>query len=212
MRLIILSSSPEGRVARRFLSTASELGIDDVQAVSIDRASELLKEDLSETVILPRIAPEENEKAQVLQQLEDAGAYVVNSPQSWIDSRDKWRSYELFSQYNIATPATISAPVGTYDDSSILGDRVIFKPLNGTHGNGIVFINKGDELPKDAGVLQAFIPEAANTDVRLFVVNDEVVASMMRKARGRFPRESPSRCLSGYLRALRPNESACRGC
>lgn len=184
MKLVILSSSPDGNVAQQFLDAAAQLELADVRAIHIDNAATLLNEDLSDMVILPRIAPEQNDKVSILGELEDRGAYVINSMQAWIDSRDKWRSYELLSDYDIATPMTVLSPQGTYNsDETALGARVIFKPLNGTHGNGIVFVADGDTLPREPGVLQAFIPEAANSDVRLFVVGDEAIAAMRRTAK-----------------------------
>lgn len=182
MKLIILSTSPTGRVAQRFARVAKEKGL-DVEVVDAARAESLTTRDLSDTVILPRIAPEKNEIAELLRKLETTGAKVINSARSWELSRDKWQSAIIFGRHGIATPRTISVGGGEKFDSSLgLGSTAVFKPLSGTHGNGIIKVHTGDILPNSVGILQEY-READGKDIRLIVVDSKVVAAMQRQSK-----------------------------
>jgi len=69
---------------------------------------------------------------------------------------------------------------------------VIIKLVRGTHGMGVI---KSDDIgtaesileafykTKDRALVQRFVPEAKGADVRVFVVNGEVVGVMKRQAK-----------------------------
>lgn len=178
--LYLLSSSPNGGVVDKIQKAAALQGV-TIKVISL---TEALNTDIdwSKSVILPRISPEENQLGvRVLQTLESRGATIINKASSWFDSRDKWRTVEVLDNSSVASPHTVQAvPGGMVPD--IFTDQVVYKPLNGTHGNGIVLLRAGELIPNTPGVLQEYI-EAEGKDVRVFVVGNKVVAAMQRKAK-----------------------------
>lgn len=182
MKVIIVSSSPEGRVAQRFLSAASDIGL-DAEVINSDTAHILLSRDLTDTVILPRIAPEQNQQTQILESFALMGARIINRAAAWRLSRDKWQSTVCFERNNVPTPRTILALPGAIFSSTMgMSNRAVYKPLDGTHGEGVEIVHEGDRLPEQPGILQEYI-ETSGQDVRLIVVGGRVVASMGRQAK-----------------------------
>lgn len=183
MRLIILSTSPSGRVARRLYDAAMHAGI-SVEIQSLEGARDLLELSLSDVTILPRIAPAHNQQAvQLLSKLQEKGAHIINAPQTWDVSRDKWQSYVAFAKFGVPTPHTLLFPGANYDDYvDALGSPSIFKPLSGTHGEGIKIIRRQEDLPTEPGIIQEYIEESVGTDLRVVVVGGRVVAAMKRIA------------------------------
>jgi ribosomal protein S6--L-glutamate ligase len=119
--------------------------------------------------------------------------FTTTSSISIVRSRDKLRSLQILSKSGIGIPKTVFARE-TADLTGVLdqvgGAPVIIKVAKGTHGNGVVLA----ETRKAAvAVMQAFfvegvnflvqefIDESAGQDIRAFVVNGKVVASMLRK-------------------------------
>lgn len=182
MKVIIISSSPEGRVARRFLRAATDVGL-DAEVIGSGAADILLTRDLTDIIILPRIAPEQNQQTQILDTFASMSARVINPAVAWRRSRDKWQSAVCFERSGIPTPRTILAPSNdTFSSEMRLGKQAVYKPLDGTHGEGVMIVRDGDTLPEQPGILQEYI-ETNGQDVRLIVVGDQVVASMGRQAR-----------------------------
>lgn len=182
-QLIILSTSPNGRVAHRLSDIAKSTGI-SVEIQSLDDAKTLLQRPLAGVVVLPRIAPAHNQQAvKLLFDLQKRGARIINAPDSWELSRDKWKSYSAFSEYGVPTPKTLLYPELAYDGYVyMLGSPFIFKPISGTHGEGIKIIWREEDLPAELGIMQEYIEESAGTDIRVVVVGDKVVAAMRRIA------------------------------
>lgn len=182
MKIVIVSSSPDGRVVRRFESAARARNV-PCEVVDADDMQQLASRDLTDTVVIPRIAPEKNHLAEQLHALEIAGARVINSAESWRISRDKWQTYQAFNTAHVPTPRTQCASEKTrFIAGGELGDKVVFKPLGGTHGDGIVIVEPGDRIPREAGILQEFF-DVNGKDVRCIVVGDTVVAAMERQSR-----------------------------
>ena len=180
MNLIVFSSSPHGAVATRFVDIAQRESI-DATAIGYAEARTMVAMSLQDTVILPRVAPEKNEMIAVLDRFEKSGAHIVNPITSWTTSRDKWLTYQVLEEHSIATPKTWKR-----DDPSAWASGVekrVFKPLNGTHGEGIVIIDRREAVPAKPGVLQEYIAFANGVDDRYFVVAGKVVAAMRRTAR-----------------------------
>jgi ribosomal protein S6--L-glutamate ligase len=182
MKLILLSSSPSGRVAARFKEAARAQDI-AFEIVDSSDAESVLDQDMTDTVVLPRISPERNEQSAVLARFQEAGAHVINEHSSWIESRDKWLCYEKFIDADVPTPRSMLAESRDSDHYVEVGEKIIFKPRFGTHGEGIIILQKGDTIPDEPGIIQAFIEQSAGVDIRLVVVGDRVVAAMKRVAR-----------------------------
>lgn len=182
-RLIILSTSPEGRVAKRIHESAKNAGLQS-RICTLDEAANFSDDELRSSIILPRIAPHANTQGvRALRTLESRGATVINSAASWIISRNKWESYQAFNKANVPTPSTMIVPSEQYETYvKNLGTPFIFKPREGTHGEGIEIIHTANDLKAKEGLAQEYIAEADGSDIRVFVVGDNAVAAMKRTA------------------------------
>ena len=135
----------------------------------------------------------------ILRQFEIMGVYPLNESVAITRSRDKLRSLQLLARKGIGLPVTIFAHSTSQADDILEmlgGAPVVIKLLEGTQGIGVV-LGETDGSAKSmiqafgglkANILvQEFIKEAGNEDIRCLVVGDRVVASMVRKgAKGDF--------------------------
>jgi len=132
----------------------------------------------------------------VLRQLEMMGVYPLNESVAIGRSRDKLRSMQLLARDGIGLPVTAFAHDTNKTDEVIKiagGTPVVIKLLEGTQGVGVVLA----ETPRSAKsvieafrgakvniLVQEFIKEAGNKDIRVLVVGGKVVASMQRTGAG----------------------------
>ena len=145
--------------------------------------------------IIPRIRPSITFYGCALtRQFEALNVYCLNSSTSITQSRDKLFSLQLLLQSGIEIPTTgfANSPLDTDDLIKMVGGSpLIVKLLEGTQGKGVVLaetkkaaesvINAFKSL--NANILvQEFIKEANGKDLRLFVVDGKVVATIQREA------------------------------
>ena len=145
--------------------------------------------------IIPRIRPSMTfYGCALLRQFESIGTYCLNSDTSISQSRDKLFSSQLFSGNDIQIPITgfAKSPLDTKDLINMVGGApLVIKLLQSAQGKGVVSAetNKAAESVINAFkslqaniLVQEFIKEAAGKDLRCFVVNGKVVASIERSA------------------------------
>ena len=128
----------------------------------------------------------------VLHRLQRLGKLIVNPPLSIERSVDKYHTLALFEEHGLRVPMTIAtenleeAKRGFHD----LGGDVVIKPLFGSRGIGSARVSDPDVAERlfrailfYHGVLylQKFIPHG-DSDIRVFVVGNRVVAAMRRVA------------------------------
>jgi len=145
--------------------------------------------------VIPRIRPSQTFYACALLRLfESMGVFCFNTSESIIQSRDKLFSLQLLLRQGVQIPTTgfASSPLDTNDLIEMVGGSpLIVKLLEGTQGKGVVLaetkkaaesvINAFKSL--NANILvQEFIKEANGKDLRCFVIDGKVVASMQRSA------------------------------
>lgn len=129
-----------------------------------------------------------------LNRIEQSGVFVVNSPKVIERCVDKYYTLCLLNEKGIQVPKTIVTenPRLALEGFKILGGDVVLKPLFGSRGLGITRINDYEVARRVFNTLaymhhvlyaQKFVSHG-NSDIRCFVVNDKVVASMIRRARG----------------------------
>jgi ribosomal protein S6--L-glutamate ligase len=146
-------------------------------------------------VIIPRISTSLTKYgSSIVRQFETQNVFTATTAISIVRTRDKLRSMQIMAKAGVGIPKTVFARE-TADFKGVLeqvgGAPVIIKVARGTHGNGVVLA----ETPKAAlAVMQAFyvegvnflvqefIKESAGVDIRAFVVNGKVVASMTRQS------------------------------
>jgi len=127
-------------------------------------------------------------------QFESMGIYTTNSSAAITQSRDKLFSLQLMLQHGIHIPTTgfANSPIDTNDLIEMVGGApLIVKLLEGTQGRGVVLaetkkasdsvINAFKSLKANL-LVQQFIKEADGKDLRCFVIDGKVVASIERKA------------------------------
>jgi ribosomal protein S6--L-glutamate ligase len=146
-------------------------------------------------VVIPRIRPSVTFYGCALaRQFESMGVYTVNSSSSISQSRDKLFSLQLMLKNGINIPTTgfANSPMDTNDLIEMVGGApLIVKLLEGTQGRGVVLaetkkaaesvINAFKALRANL-LVQQFIKEADGKDLRCFVIDGKVVASIQREA------------------------------
>jgi ribosomal protein S6--L-glutamate ligase len=145
--------------------------------------------------IIPRIRPSATFYGCTLtRQFEALNVFCLNSSMAITQSRDKLYSLQLLLHSGIGIPTTgfANSPLDTNDLIKMVGGPpLIVKLLEGTQGKGVVLaetkkaaesvINAFKSL--NANILvQEFIKEADGKDLRLFVVDGKVVATIQRAA------------------------------
>ena len=145
--------------------------------------------------VIPRIRPSITFYGCALtRQFEALKVFCLNSSAAITQSRDKLYSLQLLLNHGIDIPTTgfANSPLDTDDLIKMVGGSpLIVKLLEGTQGKGVVLaetkkaaesvINAFKSL--NANILvQEFIKEANGKDLRLFVVDGKVVATIQREA------------------------------
>lgn len=145
--------------------------------------------------VIPRIRPSMTYYGCALtRQFESLDVYALNNAAAITHSRDKLYSLQLLLNNSLDIPVTgfANSPLDTNDLIKMVGGApLVIKLLEGTQGKGVVLaetkkaaesvINAFKSL--NANILvQEFIKEANGKDLRCFVINGKVVASMQREA------------------------------
>lgn len=145
--------------------------------------------------VIPRIKPNMTFYGCALtRQFESMGIYSLNSASAIGQSRDKLYSLQLLLANGLNIPITgfAHSPQDTNDLINMVGGSpLIVKLLEGTQGKGVVLaetkkasesvINAFKSLSANI-LVQEFIKEANGKDLRCFVIDGKVVASMQRTA------------------------------
>ena len=127
-------------------------------------------------------------------QFESMGIYTTNSSTAITQSRDKLFSLQLMLKHGVDIPTSgfTSSSMDTNDLIEMVGGApLVVKLLEGTQGKGVVMaetekaaesvINAFKSLNTNL-LVQEFIKEAQGKDLRCFVINGKVVASIQREA------------------------------
>lgn len=145
--------------------------------------------------VIPRIgASVTNIGASVITHFEKMGIFTAASSQALLRARDKMRCLQELQEHGVPIPTTIL--VGSSLDLPQLVDRigglpVVIKLLESTHGAGVLLAQTMTNVKATVEAfhrlnqrvtLQEFIRESKGSDIRAFVVDGEIVASMKRQA------------------------------
>lgn len=144
--------------------------------------------------IIPRIGASNTFYGSTLvRHFESMGVFSTVSASAILQTRDKWTCSQLLSKAGVPIPKTILgfSPQAKSLLSHFENQPVIIKILEGTHGNGVILAEtyvsalSTIETLMTAGVkflLQEYISESKGTDLRVIVVDGEVVAAMKRES------------------------------
>ena len=127
-------------------------------------------------------------------QFESMGIYTINPSMAVAQSRDKLFALQLMIKNGINIPTTgfANSPIDTDDLIDVVGGApLVMKLLEGTQGRGIVLAETGKAAEsvinafkalKANLLVQEFIKESSGKDLRCFVIDGKVVASIQREA------------------------------
>ncbi|NYZ68833.1 30S ribosomal protein S6--L-glutamate ligase [Endozoicomonas sp. SM1973] len=145
--------------------------------------------------VIPRIKPSVTFYGCALtRHFESLDTYTLNSAEAIAQSRDKLYSLQLLLKNGLDIPTTgfANSPMDTNDLIEMVGGApLIVKLLEGAQGRGVVLaetkkaaesvINAFKSLRANL-LVQEFIKEARGKDLRCFVIDGKVVASIERQA------------------------------
>ncbi|OOF66488.1 RimK family alpha-L-glutamate ligase [Rodentibacter caecimuris] len=128
----------------------------------------------------------------VLHHFQGKNIPCLNNGMAFEQARDKWRSLQLLQRQSINVPNSVfgGSEVSAESIVSTLATPTILKTLKGSQGIGVVLseskkttqsILETLKLSDVPVLLQEFIEEAQNKDIRCFVIGEQVIAAMERK-------------------------------
>lgn len=229
MKIAVLSTNGRLYSTRRLLEAGKERGHDMVllnhkrcyMNIASHRPSVHYKGESITGVdaIIPRIGASVSfYGAAVVRQFEMMGVYSLNESLAISRSRDKLRALQLLARKGIGLPVTgfANSPDDTEDLLGFVGGApVVIKLLEGTQGVGVVLgeTKKAAESVIEAFrglnanfMVQEFIKEAGNSDIRCLVVGNKVVAAMKRTGKDGDFRSNLHRGGSATLVKITPEE------
>ena len=203
MRLAILSREPRSYSTQRLKVAALEANhqvrILDTLRFAIDLSGE--EPDLQYSgnqlsdydAVLPRVGASVTYfGTAVVRQFEQMDVYTPNTSSGIRNSRDKLHAHQILARYQIGMPATTFVR----DRADILpaiervgGAPVVIKLLEGTQGIGVMLapdlavaqaMIETLQATRQNVLVQEFVRESSGTDVRAFVVGEQVVGAMRR--------------------------------
>jgi ribosomal protein S6--L-glutamate ligase len=205
MRIAILSKGPGNFSTKRLKEEALARG-HEVRVINYAKCYVTLEsgkpvvryegEELTDIdVIIPRIAANlTSYGASIVRQFEMMNVFTTTTSIAIVRSRDKLRSTQLLAKAGVGVPKTVFArETADLDDvlDQVGGAPVIIKVARGTHGNGVVLaetrkaakaVMQAFYVEGVSFIVQEYVEESAGTDIRVFVVNGKVVASMQRQS------------------------------
>ncbi|EIA07954.1 30S ribosomal protein S6--L-glutamate ligase [Flavobacterium frigoris] len=206
LRIGVLASNPELYSNKRIME-AGEMRGHEMHFLNIKECYMRLDADTPEIhyrggiilnqfdAIIPRIRPSITFYGCALtRQFEALKVFCLNSASAITQSRDKLYSLQLLLNSGIGIPTTgfANSPLDTNDLIKMVGGSpLIVKLLEGTQGKGVVLAETKKAAESvinafksvNANILvQEFIKEANGKDIRCFVIDGKVVASIQREA------------------------------
>lgn len=205
MNIAILSKGPGNYSTKRLKEEALARG-HNVRVINyskcyitVERGNPVVRYEGEEVkdvdVIIPRISSTLTKYgSSIVRQFEMQNVPTITSSIALVRSRDKLRSLQLMAKAGVGIPKTVFArDASDLDDvlDQVGGAPVIIKVARGTHGNGVVLaetrkaakaVMQAFYVEGVSFVVQEFVAESAGVDIRAFMVNGKVVASMLRQS------------------------------
>jgi ribosomal protein S6--L-glutamate ligase len=203
MNIIILSRQESLYSTRRLVQAAQDRGhrVAVINPLSCPIEFNCLPTGLDgcrpagQTAVIPRIGASITEfGCAVVRNYEQSGAWVLNPAVGIARSRDKLQSMQLLHGRDIPVPRTAVAGLPQGLDRAIRavgGLPVVLKLRRGTQGKGVVLVRTLTAARRAYAMMndfqqytlvQEYVSEARNRDIRVIVVGQEAVAGMERQA------------------------------
>ncbi|MEM7679430.1 MAG: RimK family alpha-L-glutamate ligase [Pseudomonadota bacterium] len=194
---------------RRFLAEGREMGI-DVKVFHPEQFDLLVTADDKESVLidgnlvalpdfqLPRTPPVESGyfAMSVIRQLKKLGVRTYNDAACIEMVADKLHTHQVLIGAGLPTPTTMLAkfPIDTDLIESTIGFPIVVKTLLGVNGTGVFLMETREAFEDLMGLIaetnpniqlifQKFIAKSKGRDIRLFVLNGQVIGAMERRAK-----------------------------
>lgn len=133
----------------------------------------------------------------IVRQFEMMKVFTISDSQAILRSRDKLRSLQVLAREGLGIPKTVFAKHPKNEDVEELmkkvgGAPLIIKLLEGTQGLGVVLADTEGSAKSmieafsglETNILiQEYIKESKGVDLRVFVVNGEIVGAMERRGK-----------------------------
>ncbi len=146
--------------------------------------------------IIPRIGSSvTNSGTNLIRQFEFQGIFTTTRADAILRARNKWRCFQILAAEGIPVPKSI-IPNYLQIEESFIRDQfdtpLVIKLLESTHGLGVILSENYQNAVttieafhrlKEMAMMQEFIKESSGSDIRVIVVDGEVIASMVRQAR-----------------------------
>lgn len=146
--------------------------------------------------VIPRIGSSLTQYGSaVIKQYESLGVFSTIPSQGLLEARNKLSCLQILASHGLGVPKSIVSNnhflfgtlLNEFED-----ERVVVKLLNGTHGIGVLLADTHKQAEaimeaffktKQKCMMQEFIEEANGADLRIFVVDGEIVGTMKRQAK-----------------------------
>lgn len=146
--------------------------------------------------IIPRIGSSATTYGSaIIRQFETMGVFTTVAADDLLNARDKITCLQMLAGAGVGVP-TSALSNNPYTFGSLINQvgppPIILKLVKGTHGLGVIKCDDQSTAEsvleafyktKDRTLIQRFIPEAKGADVRVFIVDQEIVGVMKRQAR-----------------------------
>jgi ribosomal protein S6--L-glutamate ligase len=204
MKIVILSCNPKCYSTKRLVEAGEKHGhemlvLDHTKCVLViekNRPHIIYREQEVKGVsaVIPRIGASVTfYGAAVVRQFEMMKIFTAVESQALVRSRDKLRSLQLLARAGIGMPKSAFASTTKYVDNLIEqvgGAPVVVKLLEGTQGIGVILAETHNSaksvIEAFLGVkvnllVQEFVKEAKSADIRVFVVDGQIIGAMKRQ-------------------------------
>jgi len=145
--------------------------------------------------VIPRIGASNTYfGAALVRHFQSMGVFCVVQAEPILQSRNKWTCNQILAHAKIPVPKTVLGTAGDVEGMlNIFGEPpYIIKILQGTHGHGVILAETYQSAlstietlltAKVRFVIQEFIAESNGADLRVIVVDGEIIAAMKRQSR-----------------------------
>ncbi len=204
----IEAPSAEAFEIRRFLAEGREMGVTvkvfhpeqfDLLVTADDRESVIIDGKLMPLpdFVIPRTPPVESGyfAMAVVRQLKRLGVRTYNSSSCIERVSDKLHTHQILIEADLPTPTTMLAkfPIDVDLVENTIGFPIVVKTLLGVNGTGVFLMENrkafedlmgliAETNPNIQLIFQQYIAKSRGRDIRLFVLNGRVIASMERRA------------------------------
>ncbi|MDH3649043.1 MAG: RimK family alpha-L-glutamate ligase [Saprospiraceae bacterium] len=155
----------------------------------------------------------------VIRQFEKMGVFTVTRSDSILQARNKLRCYQILASEGIPIPKTILPNFAQFDEQLIresFDTPLVVKLPESTHGLGVIlsesYRNATSTIEafyrmKQKVLVQEFIAESRGSDIRILIVDGQIIASMKREAQEGEFRSNLHRGATGRIEPITEQES-----